>query len=134
MINNYEYLKKFLIKESELFMNDLDKLANELNEIFKNSDNIIKEELYKNNIKTRNGKINFTDVLTYIFNYSFINTTKQQIVSEHNFNNDISIDRTTFYKKEKMISVSFYNDILIKTKLLLNKYLFCLGLIEFSYY
>ena len=123
MIYNFECLKLFLINESKMFINDLIKLANELNELFKNCDNNIKKELLKNKIKTRNRKITFTDVLTYIFNYSFIDTTKQKIVSDHNFENNVSIDRTTFYKKEKAIPISFYNDIFIKTKLLLNKYL-----------
>ena len=108
MIYNFEYLKLFLIDESKMFINDLIKLANELNELFKNCDNNIKKKLLKNKIKTRNRKITFSDVLTYIFNYSFIDTTKQNIVSEHNFKNNISIHRTTFYKKEKLIPISFY--------------------------
>lgn len=123
MIYNDYYLKKFLIDDSKMFINDLIKLANELNELFFNSDEHIKKELLKKKIKTRNSKISFTDVLTYIFNYSFIDTTKQNIVSEHNFKNNVFIDRTTFYKKEKLIPVSFYQNIFIKTKLLLDKYL-----------
>jgi len=51
-----------------MFINDLIKLANELNELFKNCDNNIKKELLKNKIKTRNWKITFSNVLTYIFN------------------------------------------------------------------
>ena len=105
-----------------MFINDLIKLANELNELFKNCDNNIKKKLLKNKIKTRNRKITFSDVLTYIFNQSFIDT-KQNSISKHYFKNNISIHRTTFYKKEKSIPISFYNDIFIKTKLLLNKYL-----------
>ena len=123
MIYNFENLKLFLIDESKMFINDLIKLANELNELFKNCDDNIKKALLKNKIKTRNSKITFTDVLTYIFNYSFIDTTKQSIVSKYNFNNNNSIDRSTFYKKEKLISISFYNNIFLKIKELLNKYL-----------
>lgn len=124
MIYSINFLTIIFNKINEhKFIKDLIKLSNELNEIFKNSNKNIKEELLKKKIKTREGKITFEDVLSYIFNYSFIDTTKQSIVSNYNFNNNNSIDRSTFYKKEKLISISFYNNIFLKIKQLLNKYL-----------
>ena len=40
-------------------------LSNSLNKIFKNNNNEIKNLLLKNNIKTINNKISFSDVLLY---------------------------------------------------------------------
>lgn len=100
MIYSINFLTSFFDKINEIkFTKDLIKLSNELNEIFKNSNKNIKEELFKKKIKTKEGKITFEVVLSYIFNYSFIDTTKQSIVSNYNFNNNNSIDRSTFYKK-----------------------------------
>ena len=54
MSNNYNSL----IDEYEF-------LSNSLNKIFKNNNNVIKNLLLKNNIKTINNKISFSDVLLY---------------------------------------------------------------------
>ena len=54
MSNNYNSL----IDEYEF-------LSNSLNKIFKNNNNKIKNLLLKNNIKTINNKISFSDVLLY---------------------------------------------------------------------
>jgi len=56
-----------------------------------------------------------------MFNYSFINSSKGNVVSDFNFdsNNRIPVDRTAFYRKEQKIPLSFYNDVFIKTTSLL---------------
>ncbi len=38
--------------------------------------------------------------MNYVFNYSLIKTTKQQIVSDYNFKNNTIYDKSSFYKKE----------------------------------
>ena len=58
-----------------------------------------------------------------MFNYSFINNTKESVVSDYNFDNNINVNRTSFYKKELKIPINYYAKILDKIKILLNKYL-----------
>jgi hypothetical protein len=71
--------------------------------------------------KRRNSKISFHDALYYKFSYCFKNNTKQSIVSSLNFNENKTIERTTYYKKELMIPLSFYKDLFIKIKNYFNK-------------
>lgn len=79
------------------------KLSDELNNILKNVNNDIIKLIFKNTkIKNRNNKLTFVDVLNYIFNYSFIDSTKQQIVSDFNFKNNTNYDRSSFYKKNSI--------------------------------
>jgi len=104
-------------------LNKLDILSRDINLLFKDSNTNIKNILLKKKIKTRNGKITFTDALSYIFNYSFINDSKQTVVSNLNFKKNINVNPTSYYKKEFKIPISFYNDIFIKINNLLNKYL-----------
>jgi hypothetical protein len=111
---------KFLSQELNF---KLKKLADDINELFKDSNNIIKNILLKKKIKTRQNKISFIDALCYIFNYSFIDNSKQSVVSSYNFENNKNANRSNYYKKELKIPISFYNDIFIKIKKLLDKYL-----------
>ena len=45
--------------------------------------------------------------------YFYINNSKQLITSTLNFNNNLSIDRTTYHKKDFMIPHTFYNNVVI---------------------
>ena len=51
----------------------------------------------KKKIKTKKGKINFKDILCYLFNYLFIylfiESSKQYVVSNYNFDNKININK-----------------------------------------
>ena len=105
------------------FMNDLKKLTNEINGLFKDTYINIKNALLKKKIKTRTNKLNFIDVLCYVFNYSFIEPSKQNVVSNYNLDNSININRTSYYKKGIKIPLSFYHEVFIKIKKLLDKYL-----------
>lgn len=105
------------------FLNELNKLSDEFNKLFFDGDNIIKKYLDKKKIKTRKSKITFIDILCYMFNYSFIDNTKQSVVSDYNFDNNINVNRTSFYKKELKIPINYYIKIFTKIKFLLNKYL-----------
>jgi len=125
--NNNNYLK--LKNNNILFNNNLinyinsnQDIINDFDDIFLDSNNIIKNLLEKNNIKTRKNKLTFIDVLCYIFNYSFIDTTKTSVSSNYNFDNDLNIDRTSYYKKELKVPITFYENIFIKIKNVFNKY------------
>ncbi len=124
----YNYLSKIYKKlicnnVKKEFLNALNKLSDEFNNLFFDADNIIKKSLNKKKIKTRKGKITFIDILCYMFNYSFIDNTKESVVSDYNFDNNINVNRTSFYKKELKIPINYYVKIFNKIKNLLNKYL-----------
>ena len=104
-MNNNNY--KSLLNEYEFF-------SNSINNIFKTTNDDNSKLLIKNNIKTRNNKINFSDVLLYKFLYTFKNNTKQHITSLFNYNNNLSIDRTTYHKKDLIMSTTFYKNLFYK--------------------
>ena len=104
-MNNNNY--KSLLNEYEIF-------SNSINNIFKTTNDDNSKLLIKNNIKTRNNKINFSDVLLYKFLYTFKNNTKQHITSLFNYNNNLSIDRTTYHKKDLIMSTTFYKNLFYK--------------------
>jgi len=95
-------------------------LSNSLNDIFKTTNIDIKSLLLKDGIKTRNNKISFSDVLLYKFLYTYKNSSKQFIVSKFNYDNDLSIDRTTYHKKDLMINDTFYKSLFYKIRNLYN--------------
>jgi hypothetical protein len=105
------------------YYSDLQKISKDINYIFKDSNDIIKKTLLKKNIKTRNNKISFIDAISYIFNYSFVGATKQSVVADYNHDNKKDGNRSNYYKKELKIPLSYYNDIFIKTKCILDKYI-----------
>jgi hypothetical protein len=105
------------------FNKAITKLVNELNTLFMDANNTIKQTLLKNKIKTKIKKISFTDALSYAFHYSFIDNTKQSVVSDYNYDNDKEGDRTSYYKRELQIPISFYENTLHKIKKMLNSYL-----------
>jgi len=123
----YFYLGNFfinLIKNqiNKILLKDLSQLSNDINSVFNNVNNDITKLIFSTlKIKNRNNKLTFVDVLNYIFNYSFINTTKQQIVSDYNFKNNTNYNRSSFYKKELNIPLTFYQNLFFKVKQLLNK-------------
>lgn len=76
----------------------------ELNFIFNDLNNVIKNDVEEYlNIKTRKRDITFIDALLYKFSYSIPDTTKEQIISSFNFDNDNSLTRPAFEYKEKCI-------------------------------
>ena len=84
-------------------------IVKEFNLIFKDLNNIIKKDVeLKNNIKTREREITFIDALLYKFSYSMPETTKQQIVSSFNFDNDKLLTVSGFEYREKTIPISSY--------------------------
>jgi hypothetical protein len=123
----YFYLSIFfinLIKNqiNKILFKDFLQLSNDVNSIFNNVNNDITKLIFSTlKIKNRNNKLSFVDVLDYIFNYSFIDTTKQQIVSDYNFKNNTNYNRSSFYKKELNIPLIFYQNLFIKVKKLLDK-------------
>ena len=109
-INNY-------FNSDQNIINNFTELTEDLNNIFFDSNNIIKNLLKENNIKTRTNKLTFIDVLCYIFNYSFIDTTKISVTSCYNYDNEFHINRTSYYKKELKIPITFYESIFIKSNI-----------------
>ena len=107
---------------NKILLKDLLQLSNDINSVFNNVNNDITKLIFSTlKIKNRNNKLTFVDVLNYIFNYSFINTTKQQIVSDYNFKNNTNYNRSSFYKKELNIPLTFYQNLFFKVKQLLDK-------------
>ena len=80
------------------------------------SDDNLKNLLNKNSIKTKNNKISFSDVLLYKFLYTYKNVSKQYIVSKFNYDNELLINRTTYHKKELMMSDTFYKSLFYKIR------------------
>lgn len=105
----------------EKLMDEFVKLSKELNTLFNKCESEIKNTVH--NIKTRNRKLTFIDALCYYFNYSFIGTTKRDVVSNYNFDNNINVHMSNYQKKEAIIPLSFYENIFIKIKILFNKYI-----------
>jgi hypothetical protein len=102
---------------------DFVKLSNEFNLLFKNANIDIKNSLNKDfNIKTRNNKLSFLDALCYYFNYSFIDNTKLEVVSDYNVLNDKTVHMSNYQKKEAKIPLSFYQKIFLNIKNLFDKY------------
>ena len=95
-------------------------LSNSLNNIFKTTDVDIKNLLLKDGIKTRNNKISFSDVLLYKFLYTYKDYSKQFIVSKFNYDNDLLINRTTYHKKDLMMSDTYYKSLFYKIRDLYN--------------
>lgn len=91
-------------------------ILNNINNIFKTTINNIYNET-----KIRNNKITIHDILLYKFKYSELTKTKQNVVSEINYNNNKVIDRTSFYKKYKNIPLKYYKDIFSSIKKLYNE-------------
>ena len=73
------------------------------------------------NIKLRFRKISNLDAIKYKFLYSDINRTKSAIVSSINFDNKNKINRTSFYRKEKNISIKLYENILTGLRKIVSK-------------
>ena len=100
-------------------------IVNKLNNLFPKLENTVKNDVEVNTkTKTRKGKISFIDTLLYKFSYSIPESTKQKIVSSFNFDNKKTVDRTTFHKKEILIPISTYKNMLDKVKTLYNELYF----------
>ena len=59
----------------------------------------------------------------YKFLYAYKNDSKQLITSILNYNNNLSIDRSTYHKKDLIIPHTFYKDLFYKIRNLYNEYL-----------
>ena len=73
------------------------------------------------NVKLRNRKISILDAIKYKFFYSEINKTKSEITSSINFDNGNKISTTSFYRKERNISIQLYENILVGIRKIFNK-------------
>lgn len=97
-------------------------VVKEINFIFKDISQDIKNFIFDAfNIKIKQSKINFNDVLLNKFLYSVPENTKSSIVSSHNFNNNTSISRSAFSYRNNQIPLSFYNDLYKKVNELYKK-------------
>lgn len=68
------------------------------------------------NIKLRNYKIKLRDAIYYKFMYSKNETTKESIVSSLNYDNNTSINKSSYYRKENNIPIDLYKNIFLKIK------------------
>ena len=87
----------------------LNNVVDKLNLIFLNIDKKIKQDVKDAyNIKTRQNKLTYKNVLIYKFNYLVPNTTKEALTRSFNFKNDTTIDRTSFNYADNQILLSSY--------------------------
>lgn len=87
-------------------------VTNKLNNIFYNlNDNIKKTIENTKQIKIRNRETSFIDALLYKFEYSKVNKTKQNIVSELNIKNNKNTFANSFFYRENQIPVLVYENI-----------------------
>lgn len=92
-----------------------------LNVLFKDFEKTIRNDIKNiNKVTTKKGKISFLDALIYKLKYSQKELTKEELISEYNFNNDTFISRTTFHEKEKLIPLKTYETLFNKLTTLYN--------------
>lgn len=111
------------IINDDLFLDKLNILACELNNIFYNANIEITNILKNLNINTRTKKITFTDALSYKFLNSYKTSIQSTIVANYCFDNNTEhVTKSNYYRKEKKIPLTYYQNCLSKLKLLFNKY------------
>ena len=97
---------------NDKLLDDLHIFSNQLNKLFFNINQSIYNIIFKiNKIKSRNNKLKFTDVVSYLFNYTFINSTKNDVVSNLNYDNNLNVHYSNYQKKESKIPLIFYHDL-----------------------
>ena len=112
-------IKNIIEKNKNTKINEeLNVLSVKLNNIFKNINSDITESISTNSnnaIKPRKRMLTFTDAMCYYFSYCFIDTTKMSVISQYNFNNNMNVHLSNFYRKELsiplVIYVSLFNEI-----------------------
>ena len=68
---------------SQVLINKLNMLTNDLNNLFIGAEMNIKNILKKHNINTRNRVLTFQDVLCYKFNYIYKYSTQLSAINEY---------------------------------------------------
>ena len=97
---------------NDKLLDDLHIFSNQLNKLFSDINQSIYDVIFKiNKIKSRNNKLKFTDVVSYLFNYTFINSTKNDVVSNLNYDNNLNVHYSNYQKKEAKIPLIFYHDL-----------------------
>lgn len=93
----------------------MDIFISQINKCFKEYINYNKiNQILANNKyehKIRNNLIPLKNVFEYYFKYACINNTKLNIISDINFNNDTTYNRTSYYRKENNIPIEWYNEL-----------------------
>jgi hypothetical protein len=97
---------------NDKLLDDFHIFSNQLNKLFSDINQSIYDLIFKiNKIKSRNNKLKFTDVVSYLFNYTFINSTKNDVVSNLNYDNNLNVHYSNYQKKEAKIPLIFYHDL-----------------------
>ena len=86
------------------FIDELKKLANELNDLFKDADSNIKKMLLKKKLKPDTKKLLLLMLYVIFLIIHLFILVKQTVVSEYNYDNNLEVDRTSYYKKELKIT------------------------------
>lgn len=86
-------------------------MINNIHELLNNIFNNTFYNIYANN-KIIKSEINERNLLYYKFKYTQINKSKQNIVSNINYNNNTTHNVTSYYRKENNISIDTYTNIL----------------------
>ena len=93
----------------------LNNILTKINNVFITTINSIYKET-----KIRNRKLTILDTILYRFKYSQINTTKQNIVSSINYDNNKIINRTSYDRKDNNIPLKYYRYIFTSIKNIYN--------------
>ena len=89
----------------------LHSILTEINDVFTTTINAIYKET-----NIRNRKLSILDTILYRFKYSQINTTKQNIVSSINYDNNKIVNRTSYDRKDNNIPLKYYQYMFISIK------------------
>ena len=90
-------------------------ILTKINNIFTTTIN----DIYKET-NIRNRKLSILDTILYRFKYSQINSTKQNIVSSINYDNNKIINRTSYDRKDNNIPLKYYRYIFTSIKNIYN--------------
>lgn len=102
--------------------NSISQIVRDINLLFSDANIDIKNMLAEQDIITREKILSFSDSLTYKFLCAYKNNTNQQIASDLNYNNNIHVNESNYYRKEQKIPLQYYQNVLNKTKTLFDKY------------
>jgi len=102
MVKHINYLK------SDNFKSKIKNLVDDLNFIFKDSNEQIKQMIGK---KTRQRKLSFLDCINYKFNNTKKSDSQKKTINDLKYDNKILCNNSSFFRKEQQIPLQYYKNI-----------------------